>query len=413
MIELVKPTGKSNAATLSTSIETCAASLRETLTEISLKLSGDPPRPTRLVRAIGLDKSLASRIIRCVRSGSDVEFMHMLPSPSGLRLFAGRAGSSVDKKLAKRLLAAADEYQELIDTTPGGRDGIDAWLSETSRLVREKREHSARQASFKSMSFLLGHYSESLLSSLFLVPSEDGKHVDGIEIHRRLNLTRLKPNTPMALLSIYAPPEDTPKDGAFWMGTILGERGTGDVEDFILTDYSSKPIPKLEVVKEGHLTTFVLPGDLEVDAPSQVCTAFRIHNGWEREPDTEMLPERGYVLHIPSRALVREIFIADELYRGAIPQLYFRIPPPGGGITKSGTDPTKHYSAIDLAASIEQIPEGPGGYEISGVPGHRATVEYVLEKSGLGETEFRGWRCRIPYPVPLTEMFWRLKLPGK
>ncbi len=410
---MVKPTGKSSAATLSTSIETCAVSLRETLTEISLKLSGDPPRPTRLVRAIGLDKSLASRIIRCVRSGSDVEFMHMLPSPSGLRIFADRAGNSVDKKLVRSLLAAADEYQELIDTTPGGRDGIDAWLSETSRLVREKREHSARQASFKSMSFLLGHYSETLLSSLFLVPSEDGKHVDGVEIHRRLSLTRLKPNMPMALLSVYAPPEETPQDGTTWMGSIDGGRGNGSADDFILSKFSSKPIPSLEVVEEGPLTTFVLPGNPDVDAPSQVCSAFRIHNGWELKPTGDMLPERGYMLHIPSRALVREIFIAEELYQGAIPQLLFRITPPGGGPTRPGADPLKHYSTIDLAASIEQIPEGPGGYEISGVPGHRSTVEYVLERSGLSGVEFRGWRCRIPYPVPLTEMIWRLKLPGK
>ena len=58
------------------------------------------------------------------------------------------------------------------------------------------------------MSFLLGHFCELLSTTLFLVPSANGRTVDGIELTRRIGLRRMRPSTPLALLSLYVAPED-------------------------------------------------------------------------------------------------------------------------------------------------------------------------------------------------------------
>lgn len=129
--------------------------LREPLRAILEKVAGAPPRPNGLTRAIGLDKSLAGRLIRAIQSESDLEFMHIVPSPSGLRILMESATGVAEESSLDDLAKAVEQFRRLLDSTPGGRDAIDAMISESSSHVREKAEHTAKRASFKSMSYLL------------------------------------------------------------------------------------------------------------------------------------------------------------------------------------------------------------------------------------------------------------------
>ena len=95
-------------------IEAIGRELRRAISSVLEAVAGPRPRPTRVARAIGLDKSLASRLVRSVRATSDMDLMHFVPSP-------------------------------------GGRASIDAQIAESSRVALEKREHIAKQASFKAM----------------------------------------------------------------------------------------------------------------------------------------------------------------------------------------------------------------------------------------------------------------------
>ena len=171
-------------------IEAIGAELRKTLTPVLEAVAGVSPRPTRISRAIGLDKSLASRLVRAADSTSDLDLMHLVPSPGGLRIFADLAKRYADPASVLNLLAATERFEELLDNVPGGRASIDAQLSESSDVALLKREHIAKQASFKAMSFLLGHFCDVVTTTLFLVPSRDPRRVDGIEIQRRIGLRR-------------------------------------------------------------------------------------------------------------------------------------------------------------------------------------------------------------------------------
>jgi hypothetical protein len=274
--------------------------------------------------------------------------------------------------------------------------------------VRRKREHVAKQASFKGMSFLLGHFCETIVTSLFLVPSDHGRTIDGIEVHRRMDLRRVRPSTPLALLSVHTPPEDEPPDDSTWVESIEGN--LANPLEFLLPEFSRSPLPELDVVVTGSLTTLVLAGDPSVRAPEQLTAAFRIRNGWVRETPRDRLVVRGYVLHVPCRTLIRDLFIAEELYSGGIPSVAFRISGPGGD---TFDDMRRRFSAVDLFAPIEQLATGGRSFEIDGVPNSREVVDHVLHRAGHGATRFRGWRCRVPYPVPLIEMMWGLELPNR
>ena len=392
-------------------IEATGRDLRETLAPVLEAVAGPQPRPARISRAIGLDKSLASRLVRAVQSTSDLDLMHLVPSPGGLRILAELAARRADPTSIGNLLAATVRFEELLDTVPGGRASIDAQISESSHVALAKREHIAKQASFKSMSFLLGHFCDVLTTSLFLVPSANPLRLDGIEISRRIGLRRLRPSTPLALLSIWGDPGDAITENAIRFETLEGERSQ-DPAGFLLPAFSTRPLPKLDVVRDHEMITLVLAGDPSLHAPSQLASAVRVRNGWPVTPETRIQSLRGYVLHTPCRQLVRDVYLAESVYPDAFPQVSFALPGPRTVMRPPREQGPRHFSEVEIGSSIEQLPNGSQSYEVPGVVNHSAAVRHVLERAGHGSTRFRGWRCAITYPVPLIEMLWWLSHPS-
>jgi hypothetical protein len=393
-------------------IEAVGRDLRKAIATVLESVAGPRPRPTRVSRAIGLDKSLASRLVRAVQSASDLDLMHLVPSPAGLHILADLATRHADPASIGNLLAAAERFQELLDSVPGGRASIDAQISESSSVALEKREHIAKQASFKSMSFLLGHFCDVLTTTLFLVPSANGQRVDGIELHRRIGLRRMRPSTPLALLSFWTEPGDAVQENGIRFDTLDGERGAANPGGFLLPEFSTQPIPELEVVRDGEMTALVLAGDPRVNAPAQLTSVFRIRNGWPITPESRMHTLRGYVLHVPCRQVVRDVYIAESLYPDASPRVSFVLPGPRAATRPPREDGSRHFTEVDLTTSIEQLPSGPQSYAVPGVMNHGAAVRHVLERAGHSHTRFRGWRCAVTYPVPLIEMIWWLAHPS-
>jgi len=389
-------------------IEAVGRDLRRAVATVLEAVAGPKPRPARISLATGLDKSLASRLVRAVQSPSDLELMHLVPSPAGLHILADLAARHADPASIDILLAATKRFERLLDSVPGGRAAIDAQISESSPAALEKREHIAKQASFKAMSFLLGHFCDVFTTSLFLVPSDNGQRVDGIEIHRRTGLRRMRPSTPLALMSVWSEPDDAATENAIRFETLDGELGSANPAGFILPEFSTQPIPELEVVQAGETTTLVLAGDPDVHAPAQFTSALRIRNGWPLIPESRMYPLRGYVLHMPCRRMVRDVYLAESLYADASPRVSFLLPGPRAAMQPPRDDGRSHFTEVDLTTSIEQLPPGLPSYTIPGVVNHGAAVRHVLERAGHGDTRFRGWRCAVTYPVPLVEMMWWL-----
>lgn len=387
-----------------------AAALRGTLTPLLEALAGAPARPIRLMRGVGLDKSLASRLVQAVRTDSDAQFLHLLPSPTGLRILIDRSrGVQAAQPLLPAFARAVEAFAALLDALPGGRQTLDARLGEDQSSIRERREHMARQASFKAVSFLFGHYCETLSTSLFLFPATDGAHVDAVEVHRRLGLSRITPGTPLPLLSLTTPPmlpdgsiaepRVTPLDGM-----AAATHGATEAHRFFVPEASSLPLPALEIEREGATSTFVLGPQSPEPLPARLTTALRIARVEPLHPAEPYVLLRNYMLHTPCQRLVREVFLADGVWPDALPQIGFYLPGPSGSPVATPQPGVPHYRRLNLSAPIEQLPPGEAAYELGGVPDHEDMIHAVLQRAGLAGLRFRGWRCQTPYPVPLVEM---------
>jgi len=391
-----------------------ASDLRGALTPLLAALAGTPSRPIRLTRELGLDKSLASRLVQACRAEADPEFLHTVPSPTGLRILLERARRGADAKLLERAAHAVDAFDNLIASMPGGRQALDALMGEGSSTIRERREQMARQASFKAQSFLFGHYCETLATALFIVPSADAGRVDVLEVHRRLGLHRLSPSAALPLLSVLprAPAPAADDDGPC-MADLRGDPRASRPEDFIVADASSAPLPTVRVDRDGALTTFVLdPGD-DVRLPARLTTAFRVLRADTVEQTAAYNVVRNYMLHTPCRTLVRDVFVARGLWPDATPQVGFYLPGPSGTPMVAIEPGKPHLRRVNLTARIEQLPDGEAGFDLAGVEDQRPAIAGTLGAAGLDPAAFRGWRCRMAYPVPLIEMQVAMRFSGR
>lgn len=385
-----------------------AGDLRATLTPLLNALAGTPPRPIRLTQGPGLDKSLASRLVQASRAPSDAEFLHIVPSPTGLRMLLDRSKVLADARLVTNAQGAVDRFQALIDGLPGGRQALDAHMGETSSAIRERREQMARQASFKAVSFLFGHYCETLTTSLFLVPSATPGMVDMLEIHRRIGLSRLAPSTSVPLLSVQVMPVSTglgeEASRECRVATVDGDLQAREPSDYLMSEASTLPLPRVDVVTEGSLTTFILAPGPETGATARLTTAYRLLNADTVEQSAAYNAVRNYMLHTPCVTLVRDVFVADGLWPDAWPHVGFYLPSPSGTPVFTADPALPHFRKLNLTTRIEQLPRGAKAFELHGVPDQAQALEKVLRRAGIDVDALRGWRCQMSYPVPLVEM---------
>jgi hypothetical protein len=390
-------------------IEEVGVELRSALVPVLQKIAGQRPRPTQLTRALGLDKSLASRLVRAANARTDLDLMHLVPSPAGLRILSDSAGPLLGKPALSRLNASISRLQRLIDSAPGGRATLDARISESSDVARDRRERIARQSSFKSMSFLIGYYSDFLSTSLFVVPSDNGRSVDGIEINRRIGIRRLRPNTPLPILSYTPWRNGTGEDEPTRFDSIEGSDETPQPSELLLSKYSGRPLPRFEVVQDPGRTTVVLPADPGAGEIDRLTWAFRLRNGGPIDPGPGLHSLGGYLLHMPCRRLVRDIFIAEDVYPEAVPRVSFVLPDLMAHLRPPHEPGISRFGDVHVSASFEELPRSARAHSIPGVADHGDVTREVLERAGHSGTRFRGWRCEMTYPAPLVQMmlwFW-------
>jgi hypothetical protein len=119
------------------------------------------------------------------------------------------------------------------------------------------------------------------------------------------------------------------------------------------------------------------------------------------------------MLHLPCRTLVRDLFIADGVWPDARPLIDFYLPGPSGTPAPDIEPGKPHLRRLNLTARIEQLPAGAPALDLAGVADQRAALELALARAGLSIDRFRGWRCRMAYPVPLVEMQLAVRFAGR
>ena len=391
-----------------------AEPLREALTSVATAAIGTSLRPTRLSSVLHLDKSVSSRLLRGLRSSSPFELIHRIPSPTGLTKFVDAAKrQGVDPALCQRARGAIEEFQNLLSEFPGGRSALDALIAGSVVEVRDRAEHTAKQAVYKAMSYLLGFQSDTITSALILQPSEDGAGVDGIDVSSRAGVRRIRPNTPVAVFSLALTSEV--KKGGPRLEPLTGPEHAADPGSYLIPEFSTLPGSALDMHRSGKHVIFALgEAAASLHAPITLTSAMVIRNGWlPYRTDSVEEDGRSYLLHYPCKLLIRDLFIHEDLYVGAEPKVRLEFPSPMGPASARSHDFPERLNTLDMVAPIEHLGRGLTNAVAPGASEHTRMVSYAFESAGWEPARFRGYRTRIVYPVPMITMGWWIPLPPR
>lgn len=378
--------------------------LRARLTPLILAaVDGGPgtplPGPRALSLALGLDMATASRVLRALRSADAAALVHGLPSPRGLSLVVDAAGRhGVDDRLCSAAAEAVGELARLIGLFPGGRKALLSAIAGWVPSIRQRGEQDIKQASYQAYAHLLGIEIEANIRSDVIFPSATTGHADVANIVHYVNLSRLRNSHP---ISVYSTSLVT---SASAYETLEGDRITRP-EDVLLKDFCTEPVSALDVVNEDDQRLWVVIDGSTPAVNARMSVAGALVGRAAMPMDSESGTISTMVNRFPSRLLVWDTFIHEEIFSGIDPMLtprYFGMTVPW----KHPTHPHFGVDQVDMAVSLQRLGFGLQRIGLSEREGNidlSDNVELlraVFDRLGADPDRFVAYRHVAHHPMP-------------
>lgn len=366
------------------------------LTRVIDRVPGSDAGPQKLAGQLGVDKVLASRLLKALRSPDAMAAVHRAPGPEPLRRVI-RASSKlgVPGDLIADANAAVDRFEELIRSDIGDRSALEAILSAWVPEARREFELRRKQTAYRAMSQLKGVDADVYAEAAILWPSEDGMHIDVVWIKAVVGLRRVRPGVPIHFTS---------RRSAEGVEARLPRTLAGDpvdsVSGAVLDAFSSDPVPTLKAQIVGESTHYMLdePG---FGAASKVDLVTCEVNRAELPRYVPRARGRrtwaSTDLNIPARRNQFDLLIHEDLYPGETPDL--RIYDTAVRGQADVNDPSRDIDLMDLMESVESLGKGMRRFGSSSVPRYRALLEHVCANASIDADMLRGYRVSSEYPI--------------
>lgn len=375
-------------------VREAGSALSKSLSAVLDALPGAPHGPQALATELALDKVLASRVLKAVRSVDPISVVHRAPGPEPIRrLLRAAKRKGVDAELVSAGESAVGDFERLIRTEAGDRSSLGAMLSAWLPEARQEFELRRKQSAFKAMSQLKGVCADVDCSSVLLAPSDDGVHLDVVWVLGQYGVQRLRPGTTVKFVTRrveHAAAERRPVD-------LSGAR-IGDIEDVRLDQFCHAPPAPLIASRHGEEAQYTL-GDSGFGPRSTVDVVLAEVNRNEIRryvPASEN--RKSYVfaeVSTPVKLLVFDVYVHRDVYPGSDPELRI-YDTHGSGIA----DPNDSARDVDLFDTVEDLRRLRADEVFAGeVPKQRELMNEVFERLDWNRDVFRIYRCRVEYPI--------------
>jgi len=370
--------------------------LTDTFTPVLDAIPSGPFGPVELARVLGIDKVLASRVVKAARHRDPIAVVHTMPGPEPLRRFLRCASA---KRVDPALIAAAGEsvnaFELLIRRDAGDRSALDAiisaWLPEAKREFELRR----KQAAFRAMSQLKGSAADISLATVILHPSDDGNSLDVVWVFGLFGLQRLRPGIAVKFNSRRVSGRGSPRRPK----TLSGESVEG-FNGLRLDEFCSNEATHLVAAQSGDVVHYTLPEN--GFGPRSATDLVFAEANYAEMP--RYLPadsdRRGYVfaeVATPVKLLVFDVLADTAVYprSDATLAIYDTVL---NGIADIN-DPARDIDRLDMSESIQSLDTGLARLRTTEVPRYSDLLKHVFGKLGWDADHFRGYRCRIDYPL--------------
>ncbi len=379
--------------------ELVGASLRSALEEVVLAISGPTPRPSHLITLVGLDKTLAGRIIQTIRSPHALATLVRVPAPHGLGMFLRAASAAgIRPESIARAEESLESFERLLSRFPQGRAGLEAAISGWIPEAREQGERTARQSVYKAMSFLFGYQSDAALGCTVLKPNPDGTTLDVAFVSGQFGLRRLRVGEPLSIFGTRYYPKGAA--GTLDMNPRTLDGRSIEEASCVLEDFCEPRVPKLDIVKTKDQRLFVLPaGEPGLNVPISMVVGHAQTKSWRRYASPDQREEWLTMLaRCPTRVLINDTFIRDDVYLGVEPVVTTHIvgmSPLPARERGPGFPLDEVHLTVDtgwITGDLRDIGTGV-------IPRYPELIAHAFEKMGEDLRRYRIHRLRMNYPV--------------
>jgi hypothetical protein len=354
------------------------------------------PGPQALARTLGVDKVLASRVLKATRNKDPMSATHSMPGPDPLRrLVKAAARKGATPEVVAEATLAIDSFEILIRERIGDRSLLDAILSAWVPEARREFELRRKQSAFKAISQLKGVQADSMLATVLLNPSADGRHIDVVWINGLIGVHRVRPGVRVKLSTRRMTPENAARRPVSLDGKPIEE-----IDSLELRDFCSDPLPRLRVHRIGEVVHYTLDGD-GFGANSAVDLVFAEANISELARFVPAGADRlAYFFAecvTPARVLQFDVLVHEDLYPGPDPSLVIYDTSFEG--VASVNNRSRDIDRMDMLESIEPLGTGLSRFRSPYVPRYHELMRHAFDKMNFDAARFRGYRCKIDYPV--------------
>lgn len=355
--------------------------------------------PVALAQSLNIDKVLASRVLKALRSADAVTSMYFMPGPEPLRALVRAAERrGVGAKVIERAVGAVDRFEWLIQEQVGDRSLLDSVLSAWIPEARREFELRRKQAAFKAMSQLKGVQADTIMATCLLSPSAGEELVDVVWVHGLTGLHRVRPGVAVKITSRRMSREPKAR-----RPLTLDMREIDGSAPPLVEAYCSKPTPPVEVVRvgaEGESVFYTLGGD-GFGAGSAVDVMFAEVNLSEMKRKLPANSGRGWYFfaeaNVPAKELQFDVIAHEALFAGHEPQLRLYDTVLNG--VADVFDPKRDLDRLDMLETIRPLGRGLSRVRSASVPGYSEIMREVLERLSLDPMAFRTFRCSVEYPL--------------
>jgi len=360
-----------------------------------------PRGPLNLARSVGVDKVLASRILKAVRSADPMSVIYLMPGPDPLRrLLKGAARNGVDEHVIRNAAAAVDRFADLIRNRVGDRSTLDTIVSAWVPEARREFELRRKQSMFKAMSQLKGAETKSIIATAIMHPSSDGHRLDIVWVNALVGVRRLRPGAAVKLATRRFSPEHESRKPRTLEGNEIDSYAAG-----LLDEFCSSPLPQLDVENVGEATHYSL-SERGIDPRKGVDLVFAEVNLSEmRRAVPKGSKRKGYLfaeVSLPAVRLQFDVFLHEDVYPGADPRLMIYDTAIDG--VADVNDPSRDIDRLELQESIDTLGKGFRAARSSDLPDYPALMHRVADRMQWNAERFRGYRCSIEYPLYGTQV---------
>jgi hypothetical protein len=368
--------------------------LRSALSAVLTAMNANIDVPNAMTRQFRIDKSLAWKLSRVVKTSDPFDASLDVPGAEAMRGFIDQmAKIGTPRKVLEPLEAAMNQFLAMLEKHCGDRATLEMMAASAAGPSQRKQQQleNFRRMLFRSGGATFGVQASLHIAQHFLLPSGSG--VDVARVVGLNQFRRIRAGTPWPLACA------APRSGGQTRYEPLDEKSVDHVP--LLTRYTQPPITLITEEAIDGYTRFVIP-----DGPVGLSAARDVYAGWiERGVGVSgAIPELRMTLGTPVELAVHELFIHRDLAstHEFKAQLQQQLPGSTGGSPL-------HESQRGLMPMLEMPEQMPADESktIDGFARYPEMMADLFTRLKSSPRDFKRLRVSLPFPPIATMLVFR------